>query len=247
MFFGHSRRVVDIERSRFRASQLDNAVLWPDFKAVWPRRRGLHRVAGADRRAVPDMGLADPDDQHADPAHSGVTLTIAHHALLAGNRARTILFMWVTVALGIIFLGAQVYEYIHAYRDLNLKLSSGPYGSTFFMLTGSTAFTSSWHADAAIHHPSADARTFHPERHFASKGPRGTGTSSTWSGSVSTSSSTGCSKPRRAGGLRSRPRVLSSAAACPCRRRQRPIPDRSAGSLARQRPIGTPVGCIQPS
>jgi cytochrome c oxidase subunit 3 len=45
-----------------------------------------------------------------------------------------------TVFLGIIFLGFQVYEYVHAYSDLNLKLTSGIYGSTFFMLTGFHGF-----------------------------------------------------------------------------------------------------------
>jgi hypothetical protein len=34
----------------------------------------------------------------------------------------------------------QAYEYMHAYRDLNLKLSSGIFGSTFFMLTGFHGF-----------------------------------------------------------------------------------------------------------
>ena len=38
------------------------------------------------------------------------------------------------------FLGFQAYEYIHAYTELNLKLSSGVYGSTFFMLTGFHGF-----------------------------------------------------------------------------------------------------------
>ena len=71
---------------------------------------------------------------------SGVTLTIAHHALIAGHRAKTIGFMWVTVLLGILFLTLQGYEYHHAYTELNLKLSSGVYGSTFFMLTGFHGF-----------------------------------------------------------------------------------------------------------
>jgi cytochrome c oxidase subunit 3 len=71
---------------------------------------------------------------------SGATLTIAHHALLAGNRAKTIGFMWVTVLLGVTFLFVQGYEYSHAYSELNLKLSSGVYGSTFFMLTGFHGF-----------------------------------------------------------------------------------------------------------
>ena len=71
---------------------------------------------------------------------SGVTLTIAHHALLQDKRAKTIRFMWVTVLLGIIFLFFQGYEYHHAYSEMNLKLSSGMYGSTFFMLTGFHGF-----------------------------------------------------------------------------------------------------------
>ena len=67
---------------------------------------------------------------------SGVTLTIAHHALRANHRAQAVRFMWLTVVLGATFLSVQGYEYHHLYTDLNLKLSSGAYGSTFFMLTG---------------------------------------------------------------------------------------------------------------
>jgi cytochrome c oxidase subunit 3 len=48
--------------------------------------------------------------------------------------------MVATIALGVIFLGLQVLEYVHAYRDLNLKLTSGIFGSTFFMLTGFHGF-----------------------------------------------------------------------------------------------------------
>ena len=67
---------------------------------------------------------------------SGVTLTIAHHALIDGNRSKTINFMWMTVLLGVTFLGVQGYEYYHAYTAYNLKLSSGIFGSTFYTLTG---------------------------------------------------------------------------------------------------------------
>ncbi len=42
--------------------------------------------------------------------------------------------------LGFTFLGFQAYEYTHAYSALNLKLSTGVYGSTFFMLTGFHGF-----------------------------------------------------------------------------------------------------------
>ena len=46
------------------------------------------------------------------------------------------MFLGATVLLGCLFLFFQVEEYIHAYRDLNLTMGSGIYGSTFFMLTG---------------------------------------------------------------------------------------------------------------
>jgi cytochrome c oxidase subunit 3 len=121
---------------------LDNALLWPDFKAVWPS-------IAAGVTASP-AGIIEPF-QTMTPfwlptintallLSSGVTLTIAHHALIANQRAKTITFMWLTVALGLVFLFVQGYEYFHAYNDLNLKLTSGMYGSTFYMLTGFHGF-----------------------------------------------------------------------------------------------------------
>ncbi len=121
---------------------IENALLWPDFKAVWPS-------VAAGVTASP-AGIIEPF-QTMTPfwlptintallLSSGVTLTIAHHALRENHRGRTIAFMWLTVALGLIFLFVQGYEYFHAYSDLNLKLSSGAYGSTFFMLTGFHGF-----------------------------------------------------------------------------------------------------------
>ena len=121
---------------------LENAVLWPDFKAVWPS-------SGVGVTGSP-AGIVDPFTTMGPwpiPTintllllSSGVTLTIAHHALVAGKRAKTIAWMWLTVLLGATFLGFQAYEYVHAYSELNLKLSSGAYGSTFFMLTGFHGF-----------------------------------------------------------------------------------------------------------
>jgi cytochrome c oxidase subunit 3 len=57
-----------------------------------------------------------------------------------GDRPKTILWLAITVLLGAIFTGFQAYEYYHAYHALNLKLTSGIYGSTFFMLTGFHGF-----------------------------------------------------------------------------------------------------------
>jgi cytochrome c oxidase subunit 3 len=121
---------------------LENAVLWPDFKAIWPSAQaGFTASPAGTVESFATMGPWPlPTINTALLLTSGVTLTIAHHALLAGNRARTIAFMWLTVLLGATFMGVQGYEYSHAYSDLNLKLSSGVYGSTFYMLTGFHGF-----------------------------------------------------------------------------------------------------------
>ena len=121
---------------------VDNAVLWPGFKAVWPSL--APGVTGSPADIIePFVTMTPfwlPTINTALLLSSGVTLTIAHHALRAGHRSKTIGFMWVTVLLGLIFLFVQGYEYFHAYTELNLKLSSGVYGSTFFMLTGFHGF-----------------------------------------------------------------------------------------------------------
>ena len=106
---------------------LDHQILWPDFHAVWPS-------AAAGATASP-AGTVDPFQtmgpwpiptiNTAILLTSGGTLTIAHHALLANQRRKTIFWMWVTVLLGITFVSLQAYEYYHAYHALNLKLSSG--------------------------------------------------------------------------------------------------------------------------
>jgi len=121
---------------------LENALLWPDFEAVWPSvAPGFTASPAGIVEPFTTMGpFWLPTINTALLLSSGVTLTIAHHALRANHRGKTIAFMWLTVLLGIIFLCVQGYEYFHAYTDLNLKLTSGIYGSTFFMLTGFHGF-----------------------------------------------------------------------------------------------------------
>ena len=89
----------------------------------------------------------------------------------------------VTVLLGVLFLALQGIEYHHAYTELGLTLASGIYGSTFFILDRIPRFP-------------RDARCVHLLMQFFArfaatssqmislvwKRPRGTGTSSTWSG-----------------------------------------------------------------
>ena len=109
-----------------------NSVLWPGFDPTWPSNGPGH--IGGEYKSMPAWGI--PALNTAILLTSGVTLTIAHHALKDGRRGLLAVFLAITVLLGFAFLGFQVYEYSHAYSELNLKLSSGIYGSTFFMLTG---------------------------------------------------------------------------------------------------------------
>jgi len=67
---------------------------------------------------------------------SGATVTWAHHALRAGDRKRLILGLFLTVALGFLFLGFQAYEYVSA----SFKLTDGIYPSTFYLATGFHGF-----------------------------------------------------------------------------------------------------------
>jgi cytochrome c oxidase subunit III len=121
---------------------IENALIWPDFTSVWPSvQAGATASPAGIVEPFQTMGpFWLPTINTALLLTSGVTLTIAHHALQAGNRGKTIAFMWMTVILGVVFLGVQGYEYYHAYTDLNLKLTSGIFGSTFFMLTGFHGF-----------------------------------------------------------------------------------------------------------
>ncbi|RCS56849.1 cytochrome c oxidase subunit 3 [Parvibium lacunae] len=112
------------------------SVLWPDFLPQWP-----HAGPGNGVEAFEKMGpFPIPTINTLLLLTSGVTLTISHHALIANDRAKTIFWLAATIVLGAVFMGFQVYEYMHAYQELNLKLSSGIYGSTFFLLTGFHGF-----------------------------------------------------------------------------------------------------------
>ena len=111
---------------------LTNFFLWKDFAAAWPTN-GPEQVGGLFQ-TMPAWGV--PLLNTLILLSSGVTITIAHHALRAGKRTQLMIFLGLTVLLGATFLWYQAHEYIEAYKELNLTLGSGVYGSTFFMLTG---------------------------------------------------------------------------------------------------------------
>ena len=111
---------------------LTNQFLWEGYVAGWPTN-GPGGIGGAFQ-TIPAWGL--PLINTLILLSSGVTITIAHHALKAGHRKSLLVWLGATVLLGCVFLFYQAEEYIHAYHELNLTLGSGIYGSTFFMLTG---------------------------------------------------------------------------------------------------------------
>ncbi|MBU6199942.1 MAG: cytochrome c oxidase subunit 3 [Xanthomonadaceae bacterium] len=111
---------------------LTNYFLWKDFAPAWPTN-GPEQVGGIFQ-TMPAWGV--PLLNTLILLSSGVTITVAHHALRAGNRRQLLIWLGATIVLGALFLNFQAHEYIEAYTKLNLTLDTGIYGSTFFMLTG---------------------------------------------------------------------------------------------------------------
>src|SRR5437879_3314787 len=114
---------------------LGQKLLWPDYTEGWPTNGPYLKEV-----FTPMQAIGIPLLNTIILVSSGGTLTVAHHALKMGHRGALKFWLFVTVVLGFTFLGFQAYEYGHAYSELNLKLSTGVYGSTFFMLTGFHGF-----------------------------------------------------------------------------------------------------------
>jgi cytochrome c oxidase subunit III len=114
---------------------LDNKLLWPNYMAAWPTNGPYLREP-----FTPMAAIGIPLLNTIILVSSGGTVTVAHHALQAGRRGALKFWLFITIVLGVTFLVLQAYEYTHAYSELNLKLSTGVYGSTFFMLTGFHGF-----------------------------------------------------------------------------------------------------------
>ena len=120
---------------------IGNMLLHPDYENAWPTNGPAH-LGGKDGNGtfeiIPAFGL--PALNTIILLLSGVTVTIAHHALRLGKRGVLNVFLAATFLLGFLFVYLQATEYHHAYTELGLKLSTGVYGSTFFMLTGFHGF-----------------------------------------------------------------------------------------------------------
>lgn len=110
-------------------------MLWPEFTAQWP----LFNPPDGERFPGPDAVISPwhiPLLNTCLLITSSFTLTFAHKALLKDELMQVRRWMFLTIVLGLIFLGFQIYEYVEAYHDLGLTLEAGIYGATFFILTG---------------------------------------------------------------------------------------------------------------
>jgi cytochrome c oxidase subunit 3 len=117
------------------ASLDHNTFLWPGFTGHWPSAG-----PGFEEKFTPMAAWGLPALNTVLLLSSGVTVTLAHWSLIANNRGKLLLWLGATILLGAAFLVCQAIEYGHAYSELNLKLTTGAYGSTFFMLTGFHGF-----------------------------------------------------------------------------------------------------------
>ncbi len=111
-------------------------LLWNEYTGAWPSNgpAALSPRADGSFETIPALGL--PAINTAILLTSSLTVSIAHHALIAGNRSRLKIFLAATFLLGFTFVALQTMEYHEAYSELGLTLGTGIYGSTFFMLTG---------------------------------------------------------------------------------------------------------------
>ncbi|MGL4473241.1 MAG: cytochrome c oxidase subunit 3 [Shewanella sp.] len=110
---------------------MTHVVLWPNFVDTWPL---LITPDGKTTQAMPWHGV--PLVNTILLLTSSITLHWAHINLERGKRTALKLWLGLTIILGLFFISGQIYEYYHAYTDLNLTLDAGIYGNTFFLLTG---------------------------------------------------------------------------------------------------------------
>jgi cytochrome c oxidase subunit 3 len=111
-------------------------MFWENFRNVWPLLANPdNSLFVGPKHVISAWGL--PVINTLLLLTSGVTITLAHHALKENKRSALNIWLFCTYMLGFIFLACQATEYSHAYSsEVGLTLNSGIYGTTFFLLTG---------------------------------------------------------------------------------------------------------------
>jgi cytochrome c oxidase subunit III len=94
---------------------------WAIMAGVWPPK-GIETADAWDIPLINTLILL----------LSGTTVTWAHHSLLSGDAKGLVRGLALTVLLGVIFTGFQVYEYHH----MLFGFTDGIFASTFYLATG---------------------------------------------------------------------------------------------------------------
>ena len=96
-------------------------------------------------RLHPPAGSPDPREIFSIELTSGSTfillmssllMALAVNAIQKGNVRTTRRMLLGTIVFGLIFLGGQVYEFLHFVHERGLTLANSVFGSTFYTLTG---------------------------------------------------------------------------------------------------------------
>jgi cytochrome c oxidase subunit 3 len=138
IFFGalfYERQVAVPMLGGLKGSPETHALLWPAFHATWPLFENPNpTLFQGPKEVIPALGL--PAWNTFILLSSAVAVTVGHWGIKFNHRRLASISLLITILLGILFLSFQGYEYYEAHVDMNLTLSSGIYGTTFFMLTG---------------------------------------------------------------------------------------------------------------
>jgi len=112
-----------------------HALLWPKFQAAWPLLVNPNPAQfPGPSETISALGI--PALNTLLLLTSAVFITWALWCLKQNKTKHMYWGVAITILLGLCFLCMQAYEYTEAYTEFNLKLSSGIFGTTFFMLTG---------------------------------------------------------------------------------------------------------------